>query len=137
MAYYFDRQDVAASASADRCGGIMAMQRRARGGPVGWPSPAIHENPFDDVIEQVDRAAAVLGLTPRDVEMLKHPKRQVIVSLPVAMDDGRVEMEIQGPRERLELMMKNLGEQRFIEIDNIDEEIIPVDPHEYEFKVRY
>ncbi len=53
------------------------------------------------------------------------------------MDDGRVEMEIQGPRERLELMMKNLGEQRFIEIDNIDEEIIPVDPHEYEFKVRY
>jgi len=71
---------------------MMAMHWRALGGPVGRPSPAINENPFDDVIEQVDRAAQVLGLLPRDVEQLKHPKRQVIVSLPVAMDDGSVEI---------------------------------------------
>jgi glutamate dehydrogenase (NAD(P)+) len=68
----------------------MAMQWRARGGPVGRPSPAINENPFDDVLEQVDRAANVLGLQPAEVELLKHPKRQVIVSLPVPMDDGTV-----------------------------------------------
>jgi glutamate dehydrogenase (NAD(P)+) len=71
---------------------MMAMHWRARGGPAGRPSPAINENPFDDVIEQVDRAAQVLGLLPRDVEQLKHPKRQAIVSLPVAMDDGSVEI---------------------------------------------
>jgi len=66
----------------------MAGQVRAVGGPVGRPSPAINDNPFDDVLEQVDRAARVLGLDPHEVELLKHPKRQVIVSLPVMMDDG-------------------------------------------------
>jgi glutamate dehydrogenase (NAD(P)+) len=70
----------------------MAMQWRARGGPVGRPSPAINENPFDDVLEQIDRAAGVLGLNPAEVELLKHPKRQVIVSLPVPMDDGSVQV---------------------------------------------
>jgi glutamate dehydrogenase (NAD(P)+) len=70
----------------------MARQWRARGGPVGRPSPAINENPFDDVVEQVDRAAAVLGLHPAETELLKHPKRQVIVSLPVMMDDGSVQV---------------------------------------------
>jgi glutamate dehydrogenase (NAD(P)+) len=34
----------------------------------------------------------VLGLTPAEVEPLKHPKRQVIVTLPVAMDDGSVQI---------------------------------------------
>jgi glutamate dehydrogenase (NAD(P)+) len=68
----------------------MAMQSRARGagGPAGRPSPAVNENPFDDVIEQIDRAAEVLGLQPGETEILKHSKRQVIVSLPVPMDDG-------------------------------------------------
>jgi glutamate dehydrogenase (NAD(P)+) len=70
----------------------MAMQWRGRGGPVGRPSPAINENPFDDVLEQVNRAANVLGLRPAEVELLKHPKRQVIVSLPVSMDDGSVQV---------------------------------------------
>jgi glutamate dehydrogenase (NAD(P)+) len=68
----------------------MATRVRAHGGPVGRPSPAVNDNPFDDVLEQVDRAAGVLGLQPAEVELLKHPKRQVIVSLPVAMDDGSV-----------------------------------------------
>src|SRR3954467_1124515 len=68
------------------------MQRRARGGPAGRPSPAINENPFDDVLEQVDRAAQVLGLAPGEAELLKHPKRQVIVSLPVMMDSGSVQV---------------------------------------------
>ena len=70
----------------------MAMQWRGHGGPVGRPSPAINENPFDDVLEQVDRAANVLGLRPAEVELLKHPKRQVIVSLPVQMDNGTIQV---------------------------------------------
>ena len=73
-------------------GAKMAMRRRARGGPAGRPGPALNENPFDDVLEQVDRAAEVLGLRPAEVELLKHPKRQVIVSLPVPMDDGSVQV---------------------------------------------
>ena len=68
----------------------MSVPMRAHGGPVGRPSPAINENPFDDVLEQVDRAARVLGLHTEEVELLKHPKRQVIVSLPVMMDDNSV-----------------------------------------------
>jgi glutamate dehydrogenase (NAD(P)+) len=68
----------------------MAMHIRGHGGPVGRPSPAVNDNPFDDVIEQIDRAAEVLGLRPAETELLKHPKRQVIVSLPVMMDNGTV-----------------------------------------------
>src|SRR3954453_2982676 len=70
----------------------MSVQLRARGGPVGRPSPAVNENPFDDVLEQVDRAAHVLSLRADEVELLKHPKRQVIVSLPVMMDNGNVQV---------------------------------------------
>ena len=66
----------------------MVRPMRARGGPVGRPSPAINDNPFEDVLEQVERAGRVLGLDPYELELLKHPKRQVIVSLPVMMDDG-------------------------------------------------
>jgi glutamate dehydrogenase (NAD(P)+) len=92
MSYHSGVQPVVVGAAMAGCGGNMAMQWRARGGPAGRPSPAINENPFDDVIEQVDRAAQVLGLSAHDVEPLKHPKRQVIVSLPVAMDNGSVEI---------------------------------------------
>jgi glutamate dehydrogenase (NAD(P)+) len=66
----------------------MAVQRRGRGGPVGRPGPAVHDNPFDDVREQVDQAAKVLGLAAAEVEVLKTPRRQVIVALPVRMDSG-------------------------------------------------
>ena len=62
----------------------------ARRGPAGRPGPERHENPFDDVVEQIDQAARVLGLDPREVEVLKHPRRQVIVSLPIVMDDGQI-----------------------------------------------
>ena len=51
--------------------------------------------------------------------------------------DDRVEMEIQGPRSVLDEMMTRLGEQRFIEITDVEEQIIPAEEHEYEFKVRY
>ncbi len=68
----------------------MAVQQRGRGGPLGRPGPARNENPVDDVHEQVDQAAAVLGLRASEVELLKQPRRQVIVSLPIRMDDGEL-----------------------------------------------
>ncbi len=50
----------------------------------------VHRNPFDDVLEQLDRAAAVLRPDPDLIEPLRHPRRQVIVSIPVKMDNGHV-----------------------------------------------
>ena len=69
----------------------------AAAGPAG-PARAINENPFDDVLEQVDRAAQVLGLQPAEVELLKHPKRQVIALLPAQMDNGTVQIFTGLPR---------------------------------------
>jgi glutamate dehydrogenase (NAD(P)+) len=50
----------------------------------------VHHNPFDDVLEQIDRAAAVLHPDPEELEPLRHARRQVIVSVPVMMDDGHL-----------------------------------------------
>ncbi|MBV9171360.1 MAG: Glu/Leu/Phe/Val dehydrogenase [Chloroflexi bacterium] len=50
----------------------------------------VHHNPFDDVLEQIDRAAAVLHPDPDALEPLRHPRRQVVVSVPVMMDDGHL-----------------------------------------------
>ena len=50
----------------------------------------VHHNPFDDVLEQIERAAAVLHPDPDALEPLRHPRRQVIVSVPVMMDDGHL-----------------------------------------------
>ena len=50
----------------------------------------VHRNPFDDVLEQIDRAAAVLHPDPDALEPLRHPRRQVIVSIPVMMDNGHL-----------------------------------------------
>lgn len=52
-------------------------------------------------------------------------------------DDDRVEMELQGTRQMIDDTIEALKRQPYIEIDEIEETIIPVDEHEYEFKVRY
>jgi len=57
----------------------------------GTPARA-HHNPFDDVLEQLDRAAAVLQPDPDALAPLRSPRRQVIVSAPVKMDDGHLRM---------------------------------------------
>ncbi len=58
--------------------------------PGGAESAASHHgyNPFDAVIETVDRAAAYLDYESGIIDRIKHPKRQVIVSLPIKMDSG-------------------------------------------------
>lgn len=47
-------------------------------------------NPFDNVITVVENAAQKLGYAPADYETLKHPERELQVSIPVRMDDGTI-----------------------------------------------
>lgn len=41
--------------------------------------------------------------------------------------DDRVEMEVQGTREAISQMLVRLQEQRFIDIERIEEKVIPVE----------
>jgi glutamate dehydrogenase (NAD(P)+) len=70
-------------------GGRPARRRVRSAFKSGTPARR-HHNPFDDVLEQLDRAADVLHPDPDAIEPLRHPKRQVTVSIPVKMDNGRV-----------------------------------------------
>ncbi|MDW8288644.1 MAG: Glu/Leu/Phe/Val dehydrogenase, partial [Flammeovirgaceae bacterium] len=46
------------------------------------------ENPFESMMSRFDVAAQKLGLDNETYEVLKRPAKQVIVSLPIIMDDG-------------------------------------------------
>jgi glutamate dehydrogenase (NAD(P)+) len=47
---------------------------------------------FNAMLQEFDGAARLLGLDPGIWKMLTHPKRQIIVSLPVQMDNGEIEV---------------------------------------------
>jgi glutamate dehydrogenase (NAD(P)+) len=47
---------------------------------------------FDAMLQEFDGAARLMGLEPDIWKILTHPKRQIIVSCPVQMDDGRIEV---------------------------------------------
>ena len=47
---------------------------------------------FDAMLEEFDGAARLLGLEPDIWKILTHPKRQIIVSCPVLMDNGQIEV---------------------------------------------
>ncbi len=49
-------------------------------------------NPFESAKKKLDIAAKVLGLEPNSVEYLKRVERSLIISIPVAMDDGSFEI---------------------------------------------
>lgn len=49
-------------------------------------------NPFDNVLQIIDQAAAILGYQESEYEILKHPERELKVSMPVRMDDGCVKV---------------------------------------------
>ena len=66
-----------------------ASRRQQSAFKSGTPA-RVHRNPFDDVLEQIDRAASVLHPDPDCLEPLRHPRRQVIVSVPVMMDHGHL-----------------------------------------------
>ncbi|HSL20969.1 MAG TPA: Glu/Leu/Phe/Val dehydrogenase [Vicinamibacterales bacterium] len=47
---------------------------------------------FSAMLQEFDGAARVLGLEPGIWKVLTHPKRQIIVSCPVQMDNGEIEV---------------------------------------------
>jgi glutamate dehydrogenase (NAD(P)+) len=50
------------------------------------------KNIFDAMLHEFDGAARLLGLDPGLWKILTHPKRQIIVSCPVLMDNGQIEV---------------------------------------------
>ncbi len=61
--------------------------------PVSPPALAPENlNPYDFAQRQFDRAADHLGLDPGMRDILRHPKRQLIVSIPVRMDNKRIKV---------------------------------------------
>jgi len=47
------------------------------------------ENPFESMMSRFSEAAKILGLDDETYEVLKTPAKQVIVSLPITMDNGK------------------------------------------------
>lgn len=61
--------------------------------PYSEPAPIIDkENPLESMMKRFDVAAEILNLEPGVYQYLKTPVRQHIVSIPIQMDDGRVEL---------------------------------------------
>jgi glutamate dehydrogenase (NAD(P)+) len=50
------------------------------------------ENPFEAMMSRFDRAAQLLDLEPGLYKLLRHPEKQIIVSVPVMMDNGELEV---------------------------------------------
>ena len=50
------------------------------------------ENPFESMMKRFDKAAEILQLEPGVYEFLKTPALQVIVSIPIQMDDGTIKV---------------------------------------------
>ena len=50
------------------------------------------ENPFESMMSRFNKAAEVLGLDEETYNVLKCPAKQVIVSLPITMDNGKVKV---------------------------------------------
>lgn len=50
------------------------------------------ENPFEAMMQRFDRAADLLELDRGIYKILRHPEKQIITSIPVAMDNGEVEV---------------------------------------------
>ena len=61
------------------------------------PSAAENLNPYEFALLQFGRAADHLGLDPGTRDVLRTPKRQLTVSIPVKMDNGKVKV-FQGHR---------------------------------------
>lgn len=62
---------------------------------MGYIEPAPirdSENPFESMMERFHTAAQILGLDDEIYNVLKNPTKQVIVSLPVTMDNGSIQV---------------------------------------------
>ncbi|MFV0351539.1 MAG: Glu/Leu/Phe/Val family dehydrogenase [Oscillospiraceae bacterium] len=49
-------------------------------------------NPFEQVTRTIDNAGRYLEASPYELEILKHPERELKVAIPVRMDDGSVQV---------------------------------------------
>ncbi|MEM3151435.1 MAG: Glu/Leu/Phe/Val dehydrogenase dimerization domain-containing protein, partial [Candidatus Bathyarchaeia archaeon] len=49
-------------------------------------------NPFEEAVKQIERVAKRIGINEDIIEQLKHPRRVLIVSVPVRMDNGQVKV---------------------------------------------
>ena len=49
---------------------------------------------------QLDEIALEMGLSPQLHERLRYPKRAMVVSIPVRMDDGKVQLFLYQPKNR-------------------------------------
>jgi len=49
-------------------------------------------NPFENALAQLERATSLVSFDPDFLRVIRHPNRQVRVSIPVKMDDGRLEV---------------------------------------------
>ncbi len=57
------------------------------------PAPIVdRDNPLESMMQRFDRAAEILSLEPGIYEYLKTPVKSVIVSIPIKMDDGSIEV---------------------------------------------
>ncbi len=61
--------------------------------PYVEPAPIVdRENPLESMMKRFDVAAEILSLEPGVYQYLKTPVRQHIVSIPIQMDDGKVQL---------------------------------------------
>ncbi|HEY4612107.1 MAG TPA: Glu/Leu/Phe/Val dehydrogenase [Bacteroidota bacterium] len=57
------------------------------------PAPILDkENPFESMMQRFDVAAHLLNLEPGLYEYLKTPQKQIIISIPIALDSGEVKV---------------------------------------------
>lgn len=56
------------------------------------PIKVTDEDPFESMMARFDVAANLLNLNPGVYQYLKTPQRQIIVAVPIQMDDGRIEV---------------------------------------------
>ncbi len=50
------------------------------------------ENPFEGMMSRFDQAAELLDLEPGLYKVLRNPEKQIIISVPVMLDSGEVEV---------------------------------------------
>ncbi|MBI4418706.1 MAG: Glu/Leu/Phe/Val dehydrogenase, partial [Ignavibacteriales bacterium] len=56
------------------------------------PAPITKDDPLTSMMKRFDRAAHLLKLEPGVYEYLKTPVKQVVVSIPIAMDNGEIKV---------------------------------------------
>lgn len=49
-------------------------------------------NAYENFLAVVDKAAKTVGMDEQDYILLKHPERELTVSVPIKMDDGTIKV---------------------------------------------